>query len=53
MERNTGTVSLSTDAEVFSLEAVPSGGAPIEEGPESYRNYVPPREMAEGGGIRT
>ena len=32
-------------------EAMPSGGAPIEEGPESYRDYVPPREMA--GGIRT
>ena len=48
VERNAGTVSLSADAQVFSPEAVPSGGAPIEEGPESNRNYVPPREMTRG-----
>ena len=53
VERNAGTMSLSADAEVFSPEAVPSGGAPIEEGPESNRNYVPPREMTGWGGIQT
>ena len=46
VKRNAGAVSRSADAEVFSPEAVPSGGAPIEEGPESDRTYGHPREMA-------
>ena len=33
----------------FFPQAVPSGGTPIEEGPESC-NDVPPREIAGGGG---
>ena len=55
VKKNARVVSLSVGAEVFSPEAVPSGGAPTEKGPEKYRNYVPPREMpgGGGGGIRT
>ena len=37
VERNDGVVPLSAEAEVFSPEAGPSGGAPFEEGPESDR----------------
>ena len=50
VKRNARVVSLSADAEVFSPKAVPSGGAPNEEGPESYRTHGLPREMAGGGG---
>ena len=46
VERNAGAVSLSADAEVFSPEAVPSGGAPIEEGPDSYRSLRHHWQMA-------
>ena len=48
VKRNARAVSLSDDVEVFPPEAVPSGGPPIEEGPESYRNHGPPLEMAGG-----
>ena len=50
VKRNARAVPLLADAEVFSPKAVPSGETPIEEGPESYRNHGPPREMAGGGG---
>ena len=33
VKRNDRVVPLSAEAEVFSPEAVPSGGAPFEEGP--------------------
>ena len=45
VERNAGAVSLSADAEVFSPEAVPSGGAPIGEGPDCYGAHGHPRGM--------
>ena len=50
VKKNARVVSLSIGAELFSPEAVPSGGAPTGKRPESYRNYVPPREMPGGGG---
>ena len=41
-----------SEVEVFSPEAVPSGEAPFEEGPESHRTHGHPREMAgEGRGV--
>ena len=47
VKKNVRVVSLSVHVEVFSPEAVPSGGAPVEEGPKSS-NDVPPREMVGG-----
>ena len=44
-------VPLSAEAEMFSPEAMPSGGAPFEEGLESLRTHGHPREMAGGGGV--
>ena len=48
VKRNARVVSLSADAEVFSPEVVPSGGAPIEEVPKSNRTHGHPQEMAGG-----
>ena len=38
-------MSLSVGAEEFPPEAVPSGGAPDGKGSESYRDYIPPRDV--------
>ena len=46
VERNAGAVSQSADAEVFSPSAVPSGGAPIGEGPDCCGAHGHPRGMA-------
>ena len=45
VKKNARVVSLSGDAEEFSPEAVSSGGAPVGKGLESYRDYVPPRDV--------
>ena len=46
VQGNAGAVSLSADAEVFSPEAVPSGGAPIGGGLDCYGAHGHPRVMA-------
>ena len=52
VKKNDKAIPLSAEAEVFSPEAVPSGGAPFAEGPESDRTPGHPREMTgRGGGV--
>ena len=48
VRKNARAMPLSVGEEVFSPGAVPSGRAPIEEGSDDHRNYVPPRELSEG-----
>ena len=45
VKKNARMVSLSGDTNKCSPEAVSSGGAPEGKGPESYRDYVPPRDV--------
>ena len=47
VKRNDRAVA-EAEAEVFSPDAVPSGGASFEERPESYRTHGHPRQMAGG-----
>ena len=52
VKKNARGVSLSVGAEVFSPEAVPSGGAPTGEG-QKNTGTMHPLGRYPGGGIRT
>ena len=45
VKKNARVVSLSGDAEEFSPQGCVLGGAPEGKEPESYRDYVPPRDV--------
>ena len=45
VKRNVRVVPLSGNEEISHPDGMSSGGAPEGEGPESYRDYVPPRDV--------
>ena len=45
LKRNASVVPLSGDEGMSHPEGVSSGGAPERKGPESYRDYIPPRDV--------
>ena len=45
MKKNARVVPLSGDDRMSHPEGMSSGGAPERNGPESYRDYVPPRDV--------